>query len=158
MHRRPLGRGRRLAAIAALIILVGCVLPWWQFGGGDGLPAPDRQRVRGRRDPRVLRRRSRRSPSSRCRTRRTGRSRSTAALSYLVVVVIGWIGLVLRAIDLFSIGALGLPNTAPGLWLTALGLIVLSRAVVRDRRRAARPLTGSRGQPPGSGLSQTVGT
>ena len=128
MHRRPLGRGRRLAALAALIILVGCVLPWWQFGGGDGLP------------------------------RRTGNAFEGAGilvffaalatialvtlpyatdrpvaldrgLSYLVVVVIGWIGLVLRAIDLFSIGALGLPNTAPGLWLTALGLIVLSRAV-----------------------------
>ena len=40
MHRRPLGRGRRLAAFAALIILVGCVLPWWQFGGGDGAAAP----------------------------------------------------------------------------------------------------------------------
>jgi hypothetical protein len=38
MHRRPLGRGRRLAALAALIIVVGCFLPWWQFGGDAGLP------------------------------------------------------------------------------------------------------------------------
>ena len=36
MHRRPLGRGRRLAALAAVIIVVSCLLPWWQLGGGDG--------------------------------------------------------------------------------------------------------------------------
>ena len=35
----------------------------------------------------------------------------------------------LRAFDLFTIGALGLPTTAPGIWITALGLVVLSRAV-----------------------------
>ena len=36
MHRRPLGRGRRLAVLAAVTIIVGCILPWWQFGGGAG--------------------------------------------------------------------------------------------------------------------------
>ena len=33
MHRRPLGLGRRLAAVCALIVLVGSVLPWWTVGG-----------------------------------------------------------------------------------------------------------------------------
>jgi len=33
MHRRPLGRGRILATIAALAILVGCALPWYTVGG-----------------------------------------------------------------------------------------------------------------------------
>ena len=39
MHRRPLGRGRQLAALAAIVIVVACLLPWWGVGGGDGLPA-----------------------------------------------------------------------------------------------------------------------
>ena len=34
MHRRPLGRGRLLAAIGALVMLVGCVLPWFAATGG----------------------------------------------------------------------------------------------------------------------------
>ena len=38
MHRRPVGRSRVLAAVGALIALVGCFLPWWTRGGGDGLP------------------------------------------------------------------------------------------------------------------------
>ena len=39
MHRRPLGRGRTLATIAGLVIVVGCVLPWWNVGGTSGIPA-----------------------------------------------------------------------------------------------------------------------
>ena len=38
MHRRPVGRSRLLAAIGALVVLAGCFLPWWTFGGAD-LPA-----------------------------------------------------------------------------------------------------------------------
>jgi hypothetical protein len=39
MHRRPLGPGRRLAFIAALVLVIGCVLPWYRLGGDGGLPA-----------------------------------------------------------------------------------------------------------------------
>ena len=35
MHRRPLGRGRTLAAVAGILLVVGCVLPWWKVGGGE---------------------------------------------------------------------------------------------------------------------------
>ena len=38
MHRRPLGNGRRLAFIGAIVLLVGCVLPWYAAGGDGGLP------------------------------------------------------------------------------------------------------------------------
>jgi hypothetical protein len=38
MHRRPLGNGRRLALLGAVILLVGCVLPWYSVGGDGGLP------------------------------------------------------------------------------------------------------------------------
>jgi hypothetical protein len=39
MHRRPLGSGRRLAAIGAIVLVVGCLLPWFTVGGDGGLPA-----------------------------------------------------------------------------------------------------------------------
>ena len=40
LHRRPLGRGRWVAAVAAIVIVVGCALPWVRAGGGDGtIPA-----------------------------------------------------------------------------------------------------------------------
>ena len=38
MHRRPLGRGRTLAIPAGILIVVGCVLQWWQVGGTPGIP------------------------------------------------------------------------------------------------------------------------
>ena len=127
MHRRPLGRGRRLAALAALIILVGCVLPWWQFGGGDGLPLRSGNAFEG---AGILVFFSALATIALV-TLPYATDRPVAidrGLSYVAVVAIGWIGLALREFDLFTVGALGLPNTAPGLWLSALGLIVLSRA------------------------------
>ncbi len=38
-HRRPLGRGRVVAAFSAILMLVACVLPWFRAGGSDGIPA-----------------------------------------------------------------------------------------------------------------------
>jgi hypothetical protein len=36
MYRRSLGNGRRLAIVGALVTIVGCLLPWYVFGGGEG--------------------------------------------------------------------------------------------------------------------------
>jgi hypothetical protein len=36
MHRQPLGSGRRLAAVGAILLCVGCLLPWFTLGGGAG--------------------------------------------------------------------------------------------------------------------------
>jgi hypothetical protein len=138
MHRRPLGRGRRLAALAALLIAVGCLLPWWQFGGGDGLPSVTGNGFEGSGILVIL---------SALATiflvalpyasdRPVGIDR---ALSYIAIVVVGAIGLLIRAFDLFSMGALGLPDRAPGLWLSALGLILLARAAYEvSQERAFR--------------------
>jgi len=38
MHRRPLGNGRRLAIIAAIVMLIGAALPWYVLGGDGKLP------------------------------------------------------------------------------------------------------------------------
>lgn len=38
MHRRSMGPARRLAFVAAVLLVVGSVLPWYQVGGDGGLP------------------------------------------------------------------------------------------------------------------------
>jgi hypothetical protein len=136
MHRRPLGRGRRLAAFAALIILVGCFLPWWQFGGGEGLPLRSGNAFEG---AGILVFFSSLATIALV-TLPYASERPVAidrGISYVAVAIIGWIGLVLRAFDLFQIGALSLPTTAPGIWIAGIGLAVLSRAaydITRERR------------------------
>ncbi|HVA86052.1 MAG TPA: hypothetical protein VNF73_06995 [Candidatus Saccharimonadales bacterium] len=129
MHRFPLGRGRWMAAISSIVILVGCVLPW--FTAGDkigGLPPTTGNAFEG-----------------------TGILVFLAALAtlalvslpyaagdrpvgfdrwppYLVILAIGVIGLLIRSIDLWGRGVLGPPDRSPGLWLVGLGLIGLARA------------------------------
>jgi hypothetical protein len=39
MHRRPIGRGRTLAVVGSLVVLVGSILPWYAFRVEGGLPA-----------------------------------------------------------------------------------------------------------------------
>jgi hypothetical protein len=127
MHRRPLGRGRRLAALAALIILVGCFLPWWQFGGDAGLPLRSGNAFEG---AGILVFFSALATIALV-TLPYATDRPVAidrGISYVAIAAIGWVGLVLRAFDLFQVGALGLPTTSPGLWLAAIGLAVLARA------------------------------
>jgi hypothetical protein len=39
MHRRPLGNGRRLAIVGSLVVVVGCLFPWYTWGvGSEALP------------------------------------------------------------------------------------------------------------------------
>jgi len=138
MHRRPLGAGRRLAALASLVMIVACFLPWWQTSSDLGLPA------------------------------RTGNAFDGSGvivffvalaviallalpyaagdvpvgldrpLSFVILVVVGWLALAIRLVDLggASLEAV-FPQRAYGLWIAALGLAILSRAVYdisRERR------------------------
>jgi hydrogenase/urease accessory protein HupE len=59
-------------------------------------------------------------------------------LSFLILTVIGWLALAFRVVDLATANAEVLfPTRAYGLWLAAIGLALLSRAVydmTRERR------------------------
>jgi hypothetical protein len=138
MHRRPLGAGRRLAGLASIVIVIACFLPWWQTSSDLGLPARSGNAFDGSGvivffvalaviallalpyaagDVPI------------------GLDRS---LSFLILAVVGWLALAIRVVDLglTSVDAV-LPHRAYGLWLAAIGLIVLSRAVyhiARERR------------------------
>jgi hypothetical protein len=138
MHRRPLGAGRRLAGLAAIVIVAACFLPWWQTSSDLGLPPRAGNAFDGSGvlvffvalaiiallalpyaagDVPV------------------GLDRP---LSFLILTMVGWLALAVRVVDLAlaNLDAV-FPQRAYGLWIAALGLILLSRAVydiARERR------------------------
>ncbi len=138
MHRRPLGRARRVAGVAAVVLLIACFLPWFGTSTEAGLPPISGNAFQGSGvlvffvglaviallalpyaagDTPV--------PLDR-------------PLSFLILTVIGWLALALRVIDLAAANVEVLfPTRAFGLYLAALALIVLSRAVydMRAERR-----------------------
>ncbi|MEW5990128.1 MAG: hypothetical protein AB1736_02130 [Chloroflexota bacterium] len=143
MHRRPLGRARLLAALAAVVIVVGCLLPWWAVGcegciptlGGnafDGfgilvfvaalatialvsLPYASERPVAADRWP-----------------------------AYAILAALGWIGFGLRILELLVLRAFlfdqptDVFTRGPGLWLTGIGLLMLGRAAYEIFREPPR--------------------
>jgi hypothetical protein len=135
MHRRPLGRGRTLAALAAPLLVVGCILPWWQVGGTPGIPIESGNGFAGSAIVVFLV-----GVASialvalpyAAGDRPVGIDRW---LSFAFLAVAGWIGLAWRVVELALIGAFQFHEPAqiltngPGVWLAGLGLVILSRAV-----------------------------
>ncbi len=134
MHRRPVGWSRRLAAIGALVALAGCFLPWWTFGGRPGeVSALSGNAFEG------------------FGILVFGACIATLALvtlpyaserpvsadrwtSYALIAAAGWIGFGYRLVELLGSPAFQFAEPAeivlrmPGLWLVAIGLIILARA------------------------------
>jgi hypothetical protein len=102
VHRRPLGRGRLLAAIGALIVLAGCVLPWFAATGGDTGLTP-------------------------ITTNAFADKGIVVFICAVLAVAAGasaW-----RTIEFIFVDPAGLrPDLAPGLWVVAIGLAFLARA------------------------------
>lgn len=134
MHRRPVGRPRTLAAVGAVVTLVGCVLPWWTVGGG----------------PNEITQLSGNAFDSSgivvfvaalvtialvtlpyARERPVGIDRWT---SYAIIAAVAWLAFLYRIADLAFAHALAFDQPTdvilriPGLWLTVIGLIILGRA------------------------------
>lgn len=143
MHRRPLGRGRTMAALGAALMVIGCVLPWWQVGGTPGITARSGTGLEGSAilvflvgiatlALVVLPYASGDRP--------VGLDRW---LSFAVLAVAGWIGFGWRVVELTMLGAFqfGAPaqvvTNGPGLWLAAIGLGILARAAYVMTRESA---------------------
>ena len=133
MHRRPVGRSRRLAAIGALVTLLGCFLPWFTVGGDLGLPPLTGNAFEG------------------LGILVFAAAIATLALvtlpyaserpvkadrwsSYAIIVGIGIAGYAYRIVELASIQAFDFPAPADlvtrvaGLWVAGIGLAILARA------------------------------
>ncbi len=139
VHRRPVGRGRWIAAISAVVIVVGCVPPWWTLGGADGIPAISGNAFEG---PGIvvflvgLATLALVALPYAAGDRPVGLDRW---VSYAALVVVGAGAFVIRLAVLASDGALGMPDRAPGLWLTGAGLLGLAVAAgeIRTQRLSA---------------------
>ena len=138
MQRRPMGNGRRLAALSSVVILVASFLPWWQSSSDGGLPALSGNAFDGSgvlvffvalAVVALL------ALPYAAGDRPVGLDRP---LSFMILAVVGWLALGVRVVDLATtnIEAI-LPQRAYGLWLAAVGLALLSRAaydISRERR------------------------
>lgn len=140
MHRRPLGMGRTLAAIGSVLILVGCVLPWWQLARPDGLPALQGNALEG---SGILALLAGVAALLLVALPYAVGDRPTAIdrwEAYALLAIVGWIGVAWRVFDLFRLEAFRFTEpvqvftNGPGLWLVAIGLGMLSRAVYRMTR------------------------
>src|SRR3954454_22988779 len=129
MHRLPLGRARRIAFIASLVILVGCLLPWYVLGGNDGDMTAQVYKVWDGFGMLAL--------IAALATialialpyamidRPDGVDRPILYAALAILAVVG----VALFIPMFIFAPEGfLPNRAPGLWVTAIGVIALARA------------------------------
>jgi hypothetical protein len=144
MHRRPLGRGRTLAALAGSLIVLGCVVPWWQVGGTPGITAESGNGLAGSGILVFLVAIASLAfialPYA-AGDRPIGLDRW---LTFAILAVAGWIGFAWRIVELALIGAFQFDEPSdvltqgPGIWLAGLGLVVLSRAVYEMAAEPAR--------------------
>ena len=138
MQRRPLGTGRRLAGLAALVIIAACFLPWWQTSGELGIQlggnAFDGAGVIVFFDALAVI--ALLALPYAAGDVPVGLDRP---LSFLILAALGWVAWAIRLVDLAAANLEAVyPQRAYGLWLAALGLIILSRAaynIMREPRR-----------------------
>jgi hypothetical protein len=128
LHRRPLGRGRLIAGISATLILAGSVLPWFRAGGSDGIPPIEGNAFEG---PGILVFLSALATLALVALPYASGDRPVALdrwWAYAAVAVVAAVALVVRVAAIASeAGGLAamLPDRAPGLWLTAVGVLGL---------------------------------
>lgn len=139
MQRRQMGRGRRLAGLAAAVIVAACFLPWWRIAPEGGLPGREGNAFDG---AGVIVFFAGLAVIALLALPYAAGDVPVAIdrpLSFVLLAVVGWLALAVRLVDLAAtfVDAVQ-PQRAPGMWVAAFGLILLSRAaydVGREPRR-----------------------
>lgn len=124
MNRRTFGRGRLLATLGSLVILVAALLPWGRTAG-VGLPAQTTPGWAGAGIIVILAAVAVLALIALPYAMGDQPSALDRAASFAVVAGVGVIGLVLRAMQLGSSGVLGLPDRSAGLWIAGIGLAIV---------------------------------
>ena len=128
MNRRELGRGRLLAAIGALLSLLSMALPWWRVGGSPGLPEVSGNGLSGAGIVVLLAAvlvlalvalpyASGDRPQSLDRP-----------VGFVIATGLGVAGLAISVLQIYEsggLGAFGLPDRSPGLWLVVAGVALM---------------------------------
>ena len=140
LHRRPLGRGRFVAALSAIVMLVGCVLPWFRAGGSDGIPPIQGNAFEGAGILVFLAALATLALAALPYAAGDGPVAIDRWWAYAAVAAVAVVALVVRVAGIASeAGGLATmtPDRAPGLWLTAAGVVGLLFAVaeIYGRRR-----------------------
>jgi hypothetical protein len=143
MHRRPLGRGRWMAALGGVLMVIGSVLPWWHVGGTPGITAESGNGFAGSGILVFLVGIATLAlvalPYA-AGDRPVGLDRW---LTFAILAAVGWIGFAWRVVELLLVGAFQFDSPAevltngPGLWVSAIGLTLLARAAFLMTRESA---------------------
>ncbi|MDA8236491.1 MAG: hypothetical protein M0T75_01185 [Chloroflexi bacterium] len=140
LQRRSLGRGRLVAAVSAILVLAGSVLPWFRAGGSDGIPPLVGNAFEG---PGILVFLAALAALALVALPYSAGDRPVALdrwWAYAAVAATAVVALLVRVLAIATgAGGLGtmLPDRAPGLWLTAAGVVglVFAAAEMYGRRR-----------------------
>jgi hypothetical protein len=116
--------------VAAIVMLVGCVLPWYAIGGGSDLPMRQLNAFSG---SGILVFIAALATIAVVALPYAAGDRPVSAdrwPTYAILTVAAWVGAVYWIVTLVGDTAPGLlPDRAPGLWIAVAGTIALSRAV-----------------------------
>jgi hypothetical protein len=140
LHRRPFGRARLVAAVSAILILVGCALPWFRAGGSDGIPPIEGNAFEGFGIVVFL---SALATLALVSLPYAAGDRPVALdrwWAYAAVAAVAAVALLVRVVGIAAdAGGLAtmLPDRAPGLWLTAVGVLglIVAAADMHGNRR-----------------------
>lgn len=145
MHRRPVGRSRMLAAAGAVVTLVGCVLPWWTVGGGPNEIAQLSGNAFASSGIVVFVAALATIALVTLPYARERPVRLDSWRSYAIIAAVAWLAFLYRIADLLFAHAIAFDQPTdvilriPGLWVTAIGLVVLGRAAYDMRGEHDRP-------------------
>ncbi|HEU4672957.1 MAG TPA: hypothetical protein VFS32_08670 [Candidatus Limnocylindrales bacterium] len=135
MHRRPLGRGRLLASLGAIVILVGSALPWYSTGGGAGeLPARTLHAFDGSGFLSFV---AALGLLALVALPYAAVDRPVAVdrwLSFALLALLAFVGVLLWPVNLLGDLAAGLlPDRAYGYWIAVVGVLMVCRAAYEIR-------------------------
>jgi hypothetical protein len=137
LQRRTIGRGRLVAAASAIVIVVGCLLPWFRAGSAEsGIPPVEGNALAG---AGILTFLAALGVLALVALPFAAGERPVAVdrwWAYAVLALVAAAGIVLRVLavqaEIETFEAF-LPDRAPGLWLAAAGTIGVAVAAAEIR-------------------------